>query len=158
MVPKLGSSSSENLAHLRSAVLKGLGRAHLWKSSDIMSPPKILNPSAATTSPAASRLSQLSYHLSSSSHSNSTSTTSSSTSSDNSNKHSKMSSQPEHPTLLIPGPIEFDDAVLQSMSHYRYEFNPQKQICTAKLMPIVLLQHAARAMLARLLSMFLAKP
>jgi len=32
----------------------------------------------------------------------------------------KMSSQPPHPTLLIPGPIEFDDAVLQSMSHYRY--------------------------------------
>lgn len=31
-----------------------------------------------------------------------------------------MSSQPEHATLLIPGPIEFDDAVLQSMSHYRY--------------------------------------
>ncbi|KYK55316.1 alanine--glyoxylate aminotransferase [Drechmeria coniospora] len=29
-----------------------------------------------------------------------------------------MSSQPPHPTLLIPGPIEFDDAVLQSMSHY----------------------------------------
>lgn len=33
-----------------------------------------------------------------------------------------MSSQPEHPTLLIPGPIEFDDAVLQSMSHYRSVF------------------------------------
>lgn len=31
-----------------------------------------------------------------------------------------MSSQPSHPTLLIPGPIEFDDAVLQSMSHYRF--------------------------------------
>jgi alanine-glyoxylate transaminase/serine-glyoxylate transaminase/serine-pyruvate transaminase len=31
-----------------------------------------------------------------------------------------MSSQPEHPTLLIPGPIEFDDAVLQSMSHFRF--------------------------------------
>ncbi|KAI0418718.1 alanine--glyoxylate aminotransferase [Xylaria grammica] len=31
---------------------------------------------------------------------------------------SKMSSQPSHPTLLIPGPIEFDDAVLQSMSHH----------------------------------------
>ncbi|EFW99054.1 aminotransferase class 5 [Grosmannia clavigera kw1407] len=31
---------------------------------------------------------------------------------------STMSSQPEHSTLLIPGPIEFDDAVLQSMSHY----------------------------------------
>ncbi|KAK4162289.1 alanine--glyoxylate aminotransferase 1 [Cladorrhinum sp. PSN259] len=27
-------------------------------------------------------------------------------------------SQPVHPTLLIPGPIEFDDAVLQSMSHF----------------------------------------
>jgi alanine-glyoxylate transaminase/serine-glyoxylate transaminase/serine-pyruvate transaminase len=31
-----------------------------------------------------------------------------------------MSTQPPHPALLIPGPIEFDDAVLQSMSHYRY--------------------------------------
>jgi len=31
----------------------------------------------------------------------------------------RMSSQPEHPALLIPGPIEFDDAVLQSMSHFR---------------------------------------
>ncbi|KAI5360306.1 Putative aminotransferase class V domain, pyridoxal phosphate-dependent transferase, major [Septoria linicola] len=30
----------------------------------------------------------------------------------------KMSSQPPHPALLIPGPIEFDDEVLQSMSHY----------------------------------------
>ncbi|KAK0723173.1 pyridoxal phosphate-dependent transferase [Lasiosphaeria miniovina] len=29
-----------------------------------------------------------------------------------------MSPQPPHPTILIPGPIEFDDAVLQSMSHY----------------------------------------
>lgn len=29
-----------------------------------------------------------------------------------------MSSQPQHPALLIPGPIEFDDEVLQSMSHY----------------------------------------
>ncbi|RDA94883.1 hypothetical protein CP533_4308 [Ophiocordyceps camponoti-saundersi (nom. inval.)] len=29
-----------------------------------------------------------------------------------------MSSQQSHPTLLIPGPVEFDDAVLQSMSHY----------------------------------------
>ncbi|KAE8147001.1 pyridoxal phosphate-dependent transferase [Aspergillus avenaceus] len=29
-----------------------------------------------------------------------------------------MSSQTPHPTLLIPGPIEFDDAVLQSMAHY----------------------------------------
>lgn len=30
-----------------------------------------------------------------------------------------MSSQPEHPALLIPGPIEFDDAVLQAMGHFR---------------------------------------
>ncbi|KAK0776261.1 hypothetical protein LTR02_011366 [Friedmanniomyces endolithicus] len=30
----------------------------------------------------------------------------------------KMSSQAPHPALLIPGPIEFDDEVLQSMSHY----------------------------------------
>lgn len=29
-----------------------------------------------------------------------------------------MSSQEPHPTLLIPGPIEFDDVVLESMSHY----------------------------------------
>ncbi|PKS10438.1 hypothetical protein jhhlp_002189 [Lomentospora prolificans] len=29
-----------------------------------------------------------------------------------------MSTQPAHPALLIPGPIEFDDAVLQSMSHF----------------------------------------
>ncbi|KAL5358372.1 pyridoxal phosphate-dependent transferase [Aspergillus floccosus] len=29
-----------------------------------------------------------------------------------------MSAQAPHPTLLIPGPIEFDDAVLQSMAHY----------------------------------------
>ncbi|KAL9601322.1 MAG: hypothetical protein Q9219_002617 [cf. Caloplaca sp. 3 TL-2023] len=29
-----------------------------------------------------------------------------------------MSSQPEHPTLLIPGPVEFDDEVLQSMGYY----------------------------------------
>ncbi|KAF2155609.1 PLP-dependent transferase, partial [Myriangium duriaei CBS 260.36] len=33
-------------------------------------------------------------------------------------KPEKMSSQPDHPALLIPGPIEFDDEVLQAMSHY----------------------------------------
>jgi len=31
----------------------------------------------------------------------------------------KMSNQAEHPALLIPGPIEFDDAVLNSMGHFR---------------------------------------
>lgn len=31
-----------------------------------------------------------------------------------------MSQQAAHPALLIPGPIEFDDAVLNSMSHHRY--------------------------------------
>jgi hypothetical protein len=39
--------------------------------------------------------------------------------SSSSNNQSTMSTQPEHPALLIPGPIEFDDAVLQSMSHFR---------------------------------------
>ncbi|KAH0565832.1 hypothetical protein GP486_000780 [Trichoglossum hirsutum] len=29
-----------------------------------------------------------------------------------------MSTQANHPTLLIPGPVEFDDEVLQSMAHY----------------------------------------
>lgn len=29
-----------------------------------------------------------------------------------------MSNQPDHPALLIPGPIEFDDAVLQAMGHF----------------------------------------
>ena len=29
--------------------------------------------------------------------------------------------QPEHPALLIPGPVEFDDDVLGAMSHYRWE-------------------------------------
>jgi alanine-glyoxylate transaminase/serine-glyoxylate transaminase/serine-pyruvate transaminase len=36
-------------------------------------------------------------------------------------KPPKMSNQKPHPALLIPGPIEFDDAVLDSMSHYRYD-------------------------------------
>lgn len=36
----------------------------------------------------------------------------------------KMSNQPPHPALLIPGPIEFDDEVLNSMSHYRYNGLP----------------------------------
>lgn len=31
----------------------------------------------------------------------------------------KMSRDQHHPTLLIPGPVEFDDEVLRSMSHYR---------------------------------------
>ena len=32
---------------------------------------------------------------------------------------SNMSSQPSHPALLIPGPIEFDDEVLHAMGHFR---------------------------------------
>ena len=31
-----------------------------------------------------------------------------------------MSNQAEHPALMIPGPIEFDDVVLQSMGHFRW--------------------------------------
>lgn len=43
---------------------------------------------------------------------------------DSSDNNSAMSSQAPHSTLLIPGPIEFDDAVLQAMSHYRYVYAP----------------------------------
>ena len=39
-------------------------------------------------------------------------------------KKVKMSQQAEHPALLIPGPIEFDDAVLQSMGHFGYAAFP----------------------------------
>lgn len=34
-------------------------------------------------------------------------------------ENAKMSNQPQHPALMIPGPVELDDDVLQSMSHYR---------------------------------------
>ncbi len=45
----------------------------------------------------------------------------------------KMSSstQAAHPTLLIPGPIEFDDAVLEAMSHYRYVHISRKKLPTS---------------------------
>jgi hypothetical protein len=35
------------------------------------------------------------------------------------NQTDPMSTQANHPTLLIPGPVEFDYEVLQSMAHYR---------------------------------------
>ncbi|KAI1766629.1 alanine--glyoxylate aminotransferase [Hypoxylon sp. FL1150] len=76
-----------------------------------------------TSNPAA-RLSSISKHLlgapSSASRSFPSSTSVSLAQNRNfsSSPSANMSSQPEHPTLLIPGPIEFDDAVLQSMSHY----------------------------------------
>ncbi|RKF57641.1 Alanine--glyoxylate aminotransferase 1 [Erysiphe neolycopersici] len=35
--------------------------------------------------------------------------------------HKDMKTQPDHPSLLIPGPIEVDDAVLCSMSHFSSE-------------------------------------
>jgi hypothetical protein len=40
-----------------------------------------------------------------------------------------MSTQANHPTLLIPGPVEFDDEVLQSMAHYRWvnKFSESRQ-------------------------------
>ncbi|PBP18363.1 purine catabolism protein pucG [Diplocarpon rosae] len=41
-----------------------------------------------------------------------------SSSSSQTSEKAEMTSQPNHPALLIPGPIEFDDAVLQSMSHF----------------------------------------
>lgn len=77
------------------------------------------------------RLSAVARHLVSSSTQNSAPSTSTTQSRSFNNStavsgiyenQSKMSNQPAHPTLLIPGPIEFDDAVLQSMSHHRYVF------------------------------------
>ncbi|KAL8826585.1 MAG: hypothetical protein Q9191_003711 [Dirinaria sp. TL-2023a] len=35
-----------------------------------------------------------------------------------SEKDRSLSKQPDHPALLIPGPVEFDDAVLEAMGHY----------------------------------------
>ncbi|KAI1297374.1 alanine--glyoxylate aminotransferase [Xylaria venustula] len=68
------------------------------------------------------RLSMISQHLTGQPQAHSSSSSSPrrnlSSYSSSSSSLSNMSSQPSHPTLLIPGPIEFDDAVLQSMSHY----------------------------------------
>lgn len=36
----------------------------------------------------------------------------------------RMSSQQPHAAVMIPGPVEFDDAVLNAMSHYRYASHP----------------------------------
>ncbi|KAI5863359.1 alanine--glyoxylate aminotransferase [Durotheca rogersii] len=83
--------------------------------------------STSTSSPAA-RASIISRHLLGGVQSSAHSTLSSNTlpiqsraissTSPSTSPSANMSSQPEHPTLLIPGPIEFDDAVLQSMSHF----------------------------------------
>jgi hypothetical protein len=43
-------------------------------------------------------------------------------------KRMSKSNQQPHPALLIPGPIEFDDAVLNSMSHHRYTHCPMARI------------------------------
>jgi hypothetical protein len=48
-----------------------------------------------------------------------------------------MSSQAEHPALLIPGPIEFDDEVLHSMSHFRY--HPQYDFRVNRLLTVMFL-------------------
>ncbi|CAJ2511475.1 Uu.00g071000.m01.CDS01 [Anthostomella pinea] len=81
----------------------------------------ILRASSSASNPA-SRLSIISGHLTgaqpSSNTSNNLSTSPTQSRNISSSPSFNMSSQPEHPTLLIPGPIEFDDAVLQSMSHY----------------------------------------
>ncbi|KAK6338312.1 hypothetical protein TWF730_002375 [Orbilia blumenaviensis] len=63
-------------------------------------------------SSASARLSQLNNHIPTAALRYSTS----SSTSVSSNSNNKMSAQAEHPTVLIPGPIEFDDAVLQAMS------------------------------------------
>ncbi|KAI1210394.1 alanine--glyoxylate aminotransferase [Annulohypoxylon truncatum] len=85
--------------------------------------PHRLLQTSSSSNPAA-RVSIISRHLSGGAQSPANSSFSSNISisstqtRDFSSSPTKMSSQPEHPTLLIPGPIEFDDAVLQSMSHY----------------------------------------
>lgn len=68
--------------------------------------PTMANPSTNTAS---SRLNLVTRHLQPTP---STSTRHSST--------ATMSKQASHPAVLIPGPIEYDDRVLQAMSHYRY--------------------------------------
>lgn len=80
-------------------------------------------PSYITMNPSA-RVSMISTHLSASSGLSTSvpSTSSLQNRTLSTSQPSKMSSQPAHPTLLIPGPIEFDDAVLQSMSHFRYVY------------------------------------
>jgi hypothetical protein len=78
---------------------------------------------------------------------------SSSKSSDNTN----MSSQPDHPALLIPGPIEFDDAVLQSMSHFRYVVLYQHRKPRNFPADIFFFPATARVMLAHLSSQYSAK-
>lgn len=97
----------------------------------IMAPPH-RHITDGSSSPSVHRLAGIAGHLTASSASRPTSTYSSPSSTPSistSNSRSlhttsassspNMSSQPDHPTLLIPGPIEFDDAVLNSMSHYR---------------------------------------
>ncbi|KAI1179643.1 alanine--glyoxylate aminotransferase [Nemania sp. FL0916] len=73
-------------------------------------------PKVAASNPA-SRLSVISQHFAGSPQALSASAPYQSRSL-SSSPPSRMSSQPSHSTLLIPGPIEFDDAVLHSMSHY----------------------------------------
>ncbi|KAJ4142677.1 hypothetical protein NW754_010118 [Fusarium falciforme] len=77
---------------------------------------------SAAAASSAGRISLVSRHLSSPSSYNAASAAQSVPSSTQNRRLSTstatMSSQPPHATLLIPGPIEFDDAVLQSMSHY----------------------------------------
>ncbi|EJT76882.1 alanine-glyoxylate aminotransferase 1 [Gaeumannomyces tritici R3-111a-1] len=72
-------------------------------------------PASLRSYPSATRLAQISSHLAAASQSR---VVSSSSPTSNSVQRANMSTQPDHPTLLIPGPIEFDDAVLQAMSHY----------------------------------------
>lgn len=68
-----------------------------------------------------------------------------------STKNTNMATQPEHPALLIPGPIEFDDEVLQSMGHYRL-FPPTKTLAESWLTAL-----PARAMSALHLSPHLGR-
>ncbi|KEY64068.1 hypothetical protein S7711_07430, partial [Stachybotrys chartarum IBT 7711] len=103
---------------------KATGASRRHRAKLAFARPRILRPLARSGAVAmprhdpSSRLSLLSQHLSPGSASSSSPSTTSSSVRSQARPQSTMSSQPPHPTLLIPGPIEFEDAVLQSMSHY----------------------------------------
>ena len=127
--PEIAAKVPSTIVHLQTVTLLPLARMRLpiprtcIRSAIMEGMPRNMKPRVAFGNPSPSssfsttssdRISLVSQHL------NSTQTNPNPIQTQ-SRALSNMSSQPEHPALLIPGPIEFDDAVLQSMSHYRYD-------------------------------------
>lgn len=118
-----GAAASRSLLFRSASVMEGKVPRSPELSAESPSSAGFKTYSAAAAS-SAGRISLVSRHLSSPSSYNAASAAQSLPSSTTQNRRlststTTMSSQPPHATLLIPGPIEFDDAVLQSMSHYR---------------------------------------